>query len=168
MPTHLATRVAGACVILAAILTTACTAPAPPAPGPSTPTATTATPAGGTSPAATGTAASAPAVDPYAGQPLIDRVEWISSVDGPRLMVHPTRAGRDTTFPAAGLRAWQEVRTLDPAAETPGMWDQFRCHWEWARLIAPEKPTWNLEPWRPPVGYDATVDAACNPGGPER
>jgi hypothetical protein len=99
---------------------------------------------------------------------LIDRLEWTENADGPRLMVHPTRAGRDTTYPGSDLRAWQEIRTADPAADTPGMWDQFRCHWEWARLIAPDKPTWNLEPWRPPVGYDATVDAACNPGGPER
>ncbi|WP_327151597.1 DUF2599 domain-containing protein [Nocardia sp. NBC_01329] len=109
-----------------------------------------------------------PTVDPYAGLALIDYVEWTENADGPRLMVHPTRAGRDTTFPGSDLRAWQEIRTADPGADVPGMWDQFRCHWEWARLIAADKPTWNLEPWRPSVGYDATVDAACNPGGPER
>ncbi|WP_280399112.1 DUF2599 domain-containing protein [Nocardia carnea] len=167
MPTHLATRVAGACALLAAALTTGCTdsGPHPPA---AARTTTAAIPPAGTSAAATGTYTSTPVVDPYAGRPLIDRVEWTSNIDGSRLMVHPTRAGRDTTFPGAEIRAWQEVRALDPAADTPGMWDQFRCHWEWARLIAPEKPTWNLEPWRPPVGYDATVDAACNPGGPER
>ncbi|MFD4403918.1 DUF2599 domain-containing protein [Nocardia sp. NPDC058499] len=35
-------------------------------------------------------------------------------------------------------------------------------------MVAPDKPTWNPEPWRRPVGYDETVGAACNPGGPER
>ncbi|MGI5218640.1 DUF2599 domain-containing protein [Nocardia sp. CA-290969] len=167
MPTHLATRVAGAC-LLAAALTTACTDSDPHPPAAAATTTPAANRSTGTSPAATGTYTSTPVVDPYAGTPLVDRVEWTATVDGPRLMVYPTRAGRDTTFPGADLRAWQEVRGFDPAADTPGMWDQFRCHWQWARLIAPEKPSWNLEPWRPPVGYDATVDAACNPGGPER
>lgn len=47
------------------------------------------------------------------------------------------------------------------------MYDQFQCHWQWARLVSPNKPSWNLEPWRPAVGYDATVQALCNPGGPD-
>ncbi|WP_280462123.1 DUF2599 domain-containing protein [Nocardia carnea] len=172
MPTDPTSRVAGSFALLCAALLTGCGSPDPPEPGDiaaaesTTASPTTVRPTG--SPAATGAGTPAPAVDPYAGMPLIDRLEWTSNIDGPRLMVYPTRAGRDTTFPGAAQRAWQEIDTLDPAADTPGMWDQFRCHWEWARLIAPDKPSWNLEPWRPPVGYDETVGAACNPGGPER
>ncbi|MEU1981338.1 DUF2599 domain-containing protein [Nocardia sp. NPDC019395] len=167
MPTESASRAAGALALLSAVLIAGCGTADPPAPDTSAEPGTTADlPV--TSSLRTTTSPVTPVIDPYAGVPLIDHLEWTSNIDGPRLMVHPTRAGRDTTFPRADLRAWQEIRTLDPAAETPGMWDQFRCHWEWARLIAPDKPTWNLEPWRPPVGYDATVDAACNPGGPER
>ncbi|MGW5381919.1 DUF2599 domain-containing protein [Nocardia sp. NPDC003963] len=162
MPIEPAARAAGVLVALS-IVATGCSdsgnsSDVPPA---TTITATTIT-------AAATTPHPIPTVDPYAGQPLIDHVEWTETTDGPRLLVHPTRAGRDTTFPGSDLRAWQEIRIADPDADTPGMWDQFRCHWEWARLIAPDKPSWNLEPWRPSVGYDATVDAACNPGGPER
>ncbi|MRH92252.1 DUF2599 domain-containing protein [Nocardia sp. SYP-A9097] len=112
--------------------------------------------------------ASVPTVDPFADQTLIDRTEWTDAVDGRRLLVYPTDAGRQDTFPTVGERAWQEVVVDSPDADTPGMRDQFICHWEWARLVQPDKPSWNLEPWRPAVGYQATVNALCNPGGPER
>ncbi|WP_328394941.1 DUF2599 domain-containing protein [Nocardia sp. NBC_00416] len=169
MPIESATRAGGALLIATVVAITGCGSPDPGSRSDSPPIATT-TPVT-TSPATGSRTVTHPAtstVDPFAGQSLIDHVEWTGNADGPRLMVHPTRAGRDTTFPGSDLRAWQEIRAADPSADTPGMWDQFRCHWEWARLIAPDKPTWNLEPWRPSVGYDATVDAACNPGGPER
>ncbi|GEM35122.1 hypothetical protein NN3_61290 [Nocardia neocaledoniensis NBRC 108232] len=107
-------------------------------------------------------------VDPYAGLPLIDHVRWTENIDGARLLVVPTIAGRRTAAPGADELAWQEVLALDPAADAPGMRDQFICHWVWARMVAPDKPSWNLEPWRPAVGYSATVSANCNPGGPER
>ncbi|MEV0685118.1 DUF2599 domain-containing protein [Nocardia sp. NPDC050378] len=107
-------------------------------------------------------------VDPYAGLPLIDEVRWTSNVDGTRLLVFPTVAGRKTATPGTDEAAWQEVLALDPTADSPGMRDQFLCHWVWARMVAPDKTSWNLEPWRPAVGYSATVSANCNPGGPER
>lgn len=164
MPIDPAVRAAGILAVLAAFLS-GCGNPQPP-----TPPAATSTPVAGTATGGTSTAAHTPVptVDPYAGLPLIDHIEWTRNADGARLVVHPTAAGRATTFPGADLRAWTEIRAADGTADTPGMWDQFRCHWDWARLVAPDKPTWNLEPWRPPVGYDATVGAACNPGGPER
>lgn len=107
-------------------------------------------------------------VDPYAGLPLIDHVTWTENIDGPRLLVFPTQAGRKTAAPGTDELAWQEVRALDAGADAPGMRDQFLCHWVWARMVAPDKPSWNLEPWRPDVGYQAVVSANCNPGGPER
>ncbi|MFC4128187.1 DUF2599 domain-containing protein [Nocardia rhizosphaerae] len=107
-------------------------------------------------------------VDPYAGLPLIDHVRWTTTVDGPRLLVIPTVAGRRTAATGTDELAWQEILALDPGADAPGMRDQFVCHWVWARMVAPDKPSWNLEPWRPAVGYQATVSANCNPGGPER
>ncbi|MEU7144061.1 DUF2599 domain-containing protein [Nocardia sp. NPDC046473] len=112
--------------------------------------------------------AATPTVDPFAGLPLIDHTDWTEAIDGPRLLVYPTPAGRQTTFPGTDERAWQEVLAQAPDADTPGMRDQFICHWTWARLVEPDKPSWNLEPWRPAVGYQATVEARCNPGGPER
>lgn len=39
------------------------------------------------------------------------------------------------------------------------MGDQYWCHTTFAR----SKDNWNLEPWRPDVGYLATVLAQCNP-----
>ncbi|RDI63592.1 DUF2599 domain-containing protein [Nocardia pseudobrasiliensis] len=123
------------------------------APAPTTATAIAATPA--------------PTVDPFADAPLIDHTEWTDDADGRRLHVYPTAAGRADTIPAAVDRAWGEVVADAADADSPGMYDQFRCHWEWARLLRPDKPSWNLEPWRPAVGYDATVQAGCNPGGPE-
>ncbi|MBF6427807.1 DUF2599 domain-containing protein [Nocardia cyriacigeorgica] len=142
--------------------TSTTTAPATTTPPPTT---TPAAPLG--APAET-PLASAPTVDPYAGQPLIDNVVWTENIDGLRLLVHPTPAGRKTTFPGSEERAWQEVLARSPEAGSPGMRDQFICHWDWARIVAPDKPSWNLEPWRPDVGYLATVEARCNPGGPER
>lgn len=47
-----------------------------------------------------------------------------------------------------------------PAADTPGMWEQFRCHAQFAA----GKRLWHLEPWRPALPYPATVAAWCNPG----
>ncbi|MFI5776268.1 DUF2599 domain-containing protein [Nocardia sp. NPDC051570] len=120
-----------------------------------------------TAPSTTATAAAIPAVDEFADSPLIDHTEWTTDPDGRRLHVYPTPAGRADTFPAARDRAWGEVLIDAPDADTPGMYDQFRCHWDWARLFRPDKPSWNLEPWRPAVGYDATVQALCNPGGPD-
>ncbi|MEV0296884.1 DUF2599 domain-containing protein [Nocardia sp. NPDC050710] len=154
-----------ACVTLVPVLAAGCgsedTAAAPgtaATPAPATTTSTTpATPV-----------AVLPTVDPYADVPLIDHVEWTEAVDGTRLLVYPSTAGRRTTFPGSDERAWQEVLAQSPDAQTPGMRDQFICHWEWARLVQPNKPSWNLEPWRPAVGYQATVAASCNPGGPER
>ncbi|TSD94483.1 DUF2599 domain-containing protein [Skermania sp. ID1734] len=132
-------------------------ASAPQASPPPAPTTTT----------TTATRPAYPTSDPYVGQPLIDHVQWTTTRQGKRLMIFPTEAGRKDQFPSAVDRAWAEVVRLAPGADTPGMFDQFRCHWNWARAVAPDKPSWNLEPWRPAVGYDATVQAFCNPGGPE-
>ncbi|WP_281918736.1 DUF2599 domain-containing protein [Nocardia sputorum] len=164
-PQGLRTRRRAAVLLAAGLLpaTVACGADAsgPPA-GPTTTTSSAAL-----SPVSTPLAA-IPSVDPYAGQPLIDHVTWTETIDGPRLLVFPTQAGRRTTFPGSDERAWQEVVDRSADAEAPGMRDQFVCHWAWARLVQPDKPSWNLEPWRPAVGYQATVEARCNPGGPER
>jgi hypothetical protein len=44
-----------------------------------------------------------------------------------------------------------------------GMINQLTCHLYAAR----EKPEWNLEPWRPYVGYSKTLAAGCNPVEPD-
>lgn len=44
-----------------------------------------------------------------------------------------------------------------------GMINQLTCH----LYIAREKTEWNLEPWRPYVGYTKTVASGCNPLEPD-
>lgn len=123
-------------------------------------------------PRAPGTADSAspssspPAPTPAAG-PLVASARWADSAYGATLKVAPTEAGRTASGPADARVAWEEVLTLAPDADTPGMWEQFDCHWTWARLLEPDKPTWNVEPWRPVVDEGQMVAEACNPGGPE-
>jgi hypothetical protein len=94
---------------------------------------------------------------------LIDHVHWAGTAQGRQLQIFPTPAGRTDTFANASVRAWAEVLVDAPTANTPGMFDQFLCHWNFARLIDPHKTSWDLEPWRPAVGYAATVAAGCDP-----
>lgn len=96
--------------------------------------------------------------------PYIERAEWTDTAVGPSLSVFPTNSGRYTTEPGAMAAAWAEVVALDPTADTPGMQAQFDCHWRFARLVEPEKPSWNLEPGRPVVAEEDMVGAGCNPG----
>ena len=106
-------------------------------------------------------------VDPDARKALVARVQWTTTSKGRQLQVFPTTAGRTDVFPTAARRAWAEILAHAPNAGTAGMYDQFLCHWNFARVVEPAKPSWNLEPWRPAVGYSATVAALCNPGGSE-
>lgn len=99
--------------------------------------------------------------------PYIERTEWTDTAVGPSLSVFPTDSGRHTTEPGAMAAAWAEVVASDPAADTPGMQAQFDCHWRFARIVEPEKPSWNLEPGRPVVAEEDMVGAGCNPGFPE-
>jgi type IV pilus biogenesis protein CpaD/CtpE len=149
--------------------------------GPASETAATPATAATTAPATTLTAATtattltaaAPATSrPTASQSpsqlaLIDHVHWASTTKGRQLQVFPTAAGRTDDSAAASGRAWAEVLADAPNANSAGMHDQFLCHWNFARVIEPNKPSWNLEPWRTAVGYAATVSALCNPGGNE-
>jgi hypothetical protein len=59
------------------------------------------------------------------------------------------------------------VLAQSPDADTPGMREQFMCHWTYAEFAQPGKSSWNLEPWRPEVDEDTMVGTGCNPGGTE-
>ena len=86
---------------------------------------------------------------------------------GRSLRVFPTASGRTAQGTADADEAWAEVLGLAADADQPGMRAQFDCHWRFARIVEPDKPSWNLEPWRPVVAESEMVDARCNPGGPE-
>ena len=99
--------------------------------------------------------------------PFIAAATWADSDYGVTLEVAPTDSGRRAWGAGDAEAAWQEVLRLAPDADTPGMWEQFDCHWTWARLLEPDKPTWNVEPWRPVVSPERMLAEGCNPGGPE-
>lgn len=96
--------------------------------------------------------------------PYIEATEWVQTQVGPSLQIHPTQAGRTVSGDGVEDTAWKEVLALSPDADTPGMRAQFDCHWSFARLVEPDKPSWNLEPGRPVVGDADMIAARCNPG----
>ncbi|MGJ0118008.1 DUF2599 domain-containing protein [Williamsia sp. MIQD14] len=108
------------------------------------------------------TASQAPAVPPF-----IDRVQVVTLPSGTSVQVYPTASGRAAQGAGDNAVAWAEVLADDPGADTPGMRAQFDCHWTFARIVAPDKPSWNLEPWRPVVSAQQMIDDRCNPGGAE-
>jgi len=108
-----------------------------------------------------------PTDPPGVSAPFIDHVQWVQTPQGSSLQVVPTHNGRVAQAPADMDEAWGEVVKDDPKADTPGMQAQFNCHWQFARVIEPNKPSWNLEPWRPVVSPDQMIMTQCNPGGPE-
>ena len=119
---------------------------------------------------ATTTAASAPVATPSAPvylPPFIDHVAWTETEQGRSLQVFPTESGRNTQGAGDLEASWAEVVGLDPTADTPGMRDQYACHWRFARIVDPDKTSWNLEPWRPVVTESEMIAARCNPGGAE-
>lgn len=54
---------------------------------------------------------------------------------------------------------WAQLVAAQPEADSQGMHDQLTCH----QIGAPEKESWNLEPWRPDVGLVQAMLARCNP-----
>lgn len=97
--------------------------------------------------------------DPWFGIKLIDHVKWA----GATLQVFPTTWARYWAGPEARGTAWNDIVKAAPSANKPAMRDQFYCHWDWVRLRAPNKPSWNLDLNRPDVGYWTMVRKQCNP-----
>jgi hypothetical protein len=85
---------------------------------------------------------------------------WSDSDDegGRSLAVVPATWAR-TGGRAAEEAVWSQVVAQVPEAGTQAMHDQLTCH----TIGAPDKASWNLEPWRPDVGLLQTLAALCNP-----
>jgi hypothetical protein len=102
--------------------------------------------------------------------PYVDHVQWAHWSQLSSLRVYPTATGRaaakqlGSSGPEAD-EAWAEVLRLAPQADSAGMREQFRCHWDFAENAQPGKTSWNLEPWRPVVDGATMVTTGCNPGG---
>ncbi|WP_278234853.1 DUF2599 domain-containing protein [Isoptericola sp. AK164] len=83
---------------------------------------------------------------------------WGEREGGRSLAVDATDWARSAGTAGVEL-VWAELVAADPEVDTATMRDQLVCH----ALGAPDKATWNLEPWRPDVGLVAVLAARCNP-----
>lgn len=153
--------------LLGAGLLTACSGMPPADPTSAAPTSapTTPEPSTTTAPTATAPTADAPTTGSAtsgtsAPEPLIESVVTIEVVGGASYEITPSAALRVRATPSRIEAAWQEVMRQLPESPSDGLRDQFVCH----AYFAPRKPVWHIEPWRPEIGYLATVAAACNPG----
>lgn len=88
----------------------------------------------------------------------VEEATWGQNEGGRSLAVVPTPWARGAGLAGAEL-AWWHVEWFAPDEATPGMRDQLVCH----AVGAPDKASWNLEPWRPDVGPALTLLAECNP-----
>ncbi|MCM3533422.1 DUF2599 domain-containing protein [Cellulosimicrobium funkei] len=92
------------------------------------------------------------------GTRAVRSTDWGEREGGRSLAVDPTAWARAAGQAGREL-VWAQVVAAEPEADTPTMHDQLVCH----AVGAPDKATWNLEPWRPDVGLLATMSARCNP-----
>jgi len=92
------------------------------------------------------------------GTRAIESATWGENEGGRSLAVDPTDWAR-----RAGEAGLDLIRTqlvaAEPEADSTTMEHQLVCH----AVGAPDKNTWNLEPWRPDVGLILTATAHCNP-----
>ncbi|SDB92658.1 Protein of unknown function [Sanguibacter gelidistatuariae] len=94
----------------------------------------------------------------HLGTTVVAGAEWGNREGGESLVVTPSAWGR-VSGQTGETFGWADVVGREPAADTSVMEMQFRCH----QLGAPDKATWNLEPWRPDVSYLDYLVARCNP-----
>lgn len=88
----------------------------------------------------------------------VDSAVWGQAEGGRSLAVSPSGWARVGSL-AAQEGLWAQVVSHAPDADTPGMQAQLECH----ELGAPDKETWNLEPWRPVVDSLEMIKDRCNP-----
>ncbi|MEL7974491.1 DUF2599 domain-containing protein [Isoptericola sp. F-RaC21] len=92
------------------------------------------------------------------GTAAVAGTDWGDREGGRSLAVVPTDWAREAGQAGTDL-VWAELVAADPGVDSATMHDQLECH----AIGAPDKDSWNLEPWRPDVGLVATMAARCNP-----
>jgi len=93
----------------------------------------------------------------FGADPLV-KEHWTTQEGGRSLAVVPAPWVR-TGGLAAQDALWAAVVAKVPEADSKTMHDQMLCH----ALGAPDKASWNLEPWRPKVDSLTMLAAGCNP-----
>ena len=92
------------------------------------------------------------------GTQAIESATWGENEGGRSLAVDPSDWARHAGEAGIDLIRTQLV-AAEPDAGSSTMDDQLVCH----AVGAPDKNTWNLEPWRPDIGLILTAAAHCNP-----
>lgn len=92
------------------------------------------------------------------GTDALEGAAWEENEGGRSLAVDPTDWARHAGEAGLTLIRTQLV-AAEPEADSETMGHQLMCH----AVGAPDKATWNLEPWRPDVGLILTAAAHCNP-----
>lgn len=108
--------------------------------------------------------------DPWLWIDLISSATWSYHPEGWTLMVAPSGWARAQAGSyAVGAADWNELyskyRNRGLNTNLAGMRDQLIRHQQIVAIRSPRKPTWNLDEWRPNIGYLQTVNTSCNPGG---
>ena len=97
-------------------------------------------------------------VTTWLGAQGVRSATWGEREGGRSLAVDPTPWARQSGI-VGEATVWAQLVASEPEAASRTMRDQLDCH----TLGANDKTTWNLEPWRPDVGFLATAAARCNP-----
>ncbi|WP_296178836.1 DUF2599 domain-containing protein [Pseudomonas sp. UBA1879] len=99
-------------------------------------------------------------------QDYIQKGEWVYRDNEWTLSLTPTDCGRNIG-PSQTPNMFYEISKKFAGSpywsNTRGMINQLTCH----LAIARDKPEWNLDPWRPYVGYSKTAAAKCNVTQPD-
>lgn len=94
--------------------------------------------------------------DPVFRGQYITKVVKVNNPQGVTMAVYPVNSWK---FVGAD-NYYAEYRLYVTSGYQGQKWyDQLKCHYD----FAPFKTPWNLDAWRPNVGYPATVAAGCNP-----
>ncbi|WP_418276486.1 DUF2599 domain-containing protein [Isoptericola jiangsuensis] len=88
----------------------------------------------------------------------VEATDWDEREGGRSLAVTPTPWARQARTAGVDV-VWSELVADDPEVASATMHDQLVCH----SIGAPDKATWNLEPWRPDVGLLQVLADRCNP-----
>jgi hypothetical protein len=111
--------------------------------------------------------------DPWLWMDLIKSAKWQNNDQGygRTLAVTPTTWARlQAGGYLPGVAGWHELydkyKDKGLTNNLDSMENQYICHQQFVAIRSPRKPTWDLDEWRPDVGYPKTVAAQCNPGNP--
>ncbi|WP_186315334.1 DUF2599 domain-containing protein [Curtobacterium sp. BH-2-1-1] len=98
-----------------------------------------------------------PTSSKYFSKVVVDKT---SSKEGTIVRVYPG-PGMPPAGRGSGDSIYNDYKTLVSSSYEGRKWrDQLVCHWANAGRF---KVPWNLDSWRPDVGYTKTVAALCNP-----